>query len=75
MDVQQQCECIVGIHYPQPMIEFKEASSRNRQAMSSIRESIMAQNLVEPEHCRPSDEAEIRKFFWINEAAEPMQAF
>lgn len=69
MEDQQEYGCIIGVHYPQPMLDFNEVSTNNRRAMNSIREAILAKDLTQPEHCRPSDESEIRQFFWLSEIA------
>lgn len=65
MTLQSEYECVIGIHYPQPMIEYKEAAKRNRISMKNIREQLMNESKTQPEHCRPSSEDEIRQFFWV----------
>jgi hypothetical protein len=64
LHVQQESDCYVGINYPRPMIDLKSAAARNRAAMDSIRESLLSGISVQ-DHCRPSNEDEIRQFFWL----------
>lgn len=61
-DVQEEHDVIVGKDYPSPMIDLSEAMERNCQRMKNIRDSLIPQN-----HVRPSNEEEIRNFFWIAE--------
>ncbi|XP_063709618.1 cryptochrome-1 [Culicoides brevitarsis] len=70
MSLQQEYECIIGIHYPQTMLDFKEAAKRNRNKMKSIRDRILEERETQPEHCRPSSEDEIRQFFWLSNEIE-----
>jgi FAD binding domain of DNA photolyase len=64
LDVQQTAGCIVGVNYPRPMVDFKTASARNRDTMKYIRKSLLA-NGEAKQHCRPSNDQEIRQFFWL----------
>lgn len=70
MELQNECQCVIGIHYPQPMIDYKEAAKRNRIKMKNIREHLLNESEKQPEHCRPSNENEIRQFFWLSHNLE-----
>lgn len=59
--VQEDHECIIGQHYPEPMFDLEIASQINCQRMAKIREILIE---AQP-HVRPSNEDEIRTFFWI----------
>lgn len=59
--VQEDSKCIIGQHYPSPIIDLVQASQLNCSRMKSIREALME---TQP-HVRPSNEEEIRNFFWI----------
>lgn len=63
LDVQESehVNCIVGENYPLPMLDLMQASNINIQRMKNIRNSIVE---TKP-HVRPSNEDEIRMFFWI----------
>lgn len=63
VDVQVKHECIIGQHYPEPIIDLAQASQVNSNRMKKIRESLIE---GQP-HVRPSNEDEIRTFFWIAE--------
>lgn len=59
--VQKECGCVIGQEYPPSLIDLAQTSQMNCERMSKIRES-----LVESQpHVRPSNEDEIRTFFWI----------
>lgn len=61
LNIQNRRECVIGQHYPYPMIDLAVASQINCYKMKQIRDS-----LIEPQpHVRPSNEDEIRTFFWI----------
>lgn len=62
MQIQESAECVIGVHYPAPIIDIVSASQRNQKAMKEIRDTLMNET---PQHVRPSDEKEIRKFFWL----------
>lgn len=66
MELQLQYKCIIGVNYPQPMVDFKEVSSKNRQTMRNIRDKMLEDDIEQPEHCRPSCDDEIRQFFWLS---------
>lgn len=66
--------------YPQPMIDLKRAGENNSRAMKRIREAVLQSNqkaqsgeLVLPAHCRPSNEEEICKFFWLHDESNTNQ--
>lgn len=60
MEIQEEKEIILGQNYPLPMLDLNQAMQINCQRMKNIRESI-----VSTPHVRPSNENEIRNFFWI----------
>lgn len=59
-DIQEESEILMGQTYPLPMIDLTQMMQINCQRMKNIRESI-----VSKPHVRPSNENEIRNFFWI----------
>jgi cryptochrome len=61
MELQLFHECVIGQTYPSPIINLAEASQINCNRMKDIRESLIT---AKP-HVRPSNEDEIRTFFWI----------
>jgi cryptochrome len=60
MNIQEECEIILGQNYPLPMIDLTQMMQINCERMKNIRESIISKP-----HVRPSNENEIRNFFWI----------
>jgi cryptochrome len=60
-EIQERNECIIGDHYPYPMIDLTNAMQINSKRMKKIRDSLIE---TQP-HVRPSNEDEIRTFFWI----------
>jgi len=58
---QEQYECLIGVHYPERIIDLSMAVKRNMLAMKSLRNSL----ITPPPHCRPSNEEEVRQFFWL----------
>lgn len=70
IEVQVNFDCIIGEDYPYPIIDLEQASKINCERMETIRKSLTE---GQP-HVRPSNEEEIRNFFWI--AVEiPIQSF
>lgn len=63
ISVQETAECIIGEQYPRPIIDLNLAFQRNKTAMTKIRDSLMGTNTVD--HVRPSNEKEIKQFFWL----------
>ncbi|CRK90905.1 CLUMA_CG004594, isoform A [Clunio marinus] len=61
IDIQEDIECIIGQDYPSPMIDIVQALQINCNRMKKIRESLIESQ----PHVRPSNEDEIRTFFWI----------
>lgn len=59
--IQEEHNVIVGKDYPSPMFDLTQAMQINCQRMKNIRDSIVE---MKP-HVRPSNEEEIRNFFWI----------
>ncbi|XP_067615361.1 cryptochrome-1 [Eurosta solidaginis] len=66
-EVQKNCECVIGVHYPERIVDLARVSKRNTLAMKALRHSLIAEGAPEegPPHCRPSNEEEIRQFFWL----------
>lgn len=54
-------DCIIGEKYPEPIVNIKQAMEVNGNRMRKIRESLIESH----PHVRPSNEDEIRTFFWI----------
>lgn len=63
-EVQEKHECVVGRHYPEPIIDLAQALQINSNRMKKIRESLIEAQPVRS-HIRPSNDEEIRTFFWI----------
>ncbi|EDW83799.1 uncharacterized protein Dwil_GK13802 [Drosophila willistoni] len=61
---QERYECLIGVHYPEPIIDLSLALKRNTLAMTNLRNSL----ITPPPHCRPSNEEEVRQFFWLAES-------
>lgn len=66
LEVQEKAGCIIGKDYPNPIVNHKEASTRNKAYMDEIVGKFL--NNVPP-HCTPSKEEEIAEFAWL----EPVQ--
>lgn len=62
---QKRSKCIIGEHYPKRIIDFVKAAESNMTAMRNLRQDLMEGGAAPPPHCRPSDEAEVRQFFWL----------
>lgn len=62
VEVQEDVECVIGQNYPMPMIDLAQASHINCNRMKKIRDTLTAD--LQP-HVRPSNDEEIRNFFWI----------
>lgn len=58
---QEGFDCVIGEKYPEPIIDLKRAMETNANRMKKIRESLIESH----PHVRPSNEDEIRTFFWI----------
>ncbi|XP_037947512.1 cryptochrome-1 [Teleopsis dalmanni] len=67
MELQENVECVIGVHYPERMIDLSLASKRNMLAMRTLRDALIAEGAPNdgPPHCRPSNEEEVRQFFWL----------
>lgn len=67
LNIQEDSDCVIGIHYPERLIDLNVASKRNMLAMRALRNSLIAEGAPDegPPHCRPSNEEEIRNFFWL----------
>ncbi|KAM7361384.1 circadian regulator cryptochrome [Cochliomyia hominivorax] len=67
LHVQESVNCLIGVHYPDRLIDLNVASQRNMLAMRALRNSLIAEGAPDngPPHCRPSNEEEIRTFFWL----------
>ncbi|KAG5682744.1 hypothetical protein PVAND_012077 [Polypedilum vanderplanki] len=62
LEIQKRCRCVIGKDYPEPMIDLNRAMQINSSRMKEIRNSLIE---VKQPHVRPSNEDEIRTFFWI----------
>lgn len=74
VDVQEESGCVIGEHYPAPMIDLSTSGKANAKAMQQIRQSVLEggkNNSEELPHCRPSSEDEIRQFFWLTDDQSP----
>ena len=63
LQVQEKAKCIIGKDYPPPMVDHKAASQRNCRNMEELQKLLMARCNMEPEHVKPSDASEVKKFF------------
>lgn len=63
--VQESINCVLGVHYPERIVDLAVASARNIAAMNDIRNALI---IIDgpPSHCRPSNEEEVRRFFWLD---------
>lgn len=73
MELQEKLKCIIGVNYPAPIVNLKEASDRNLEAMQRLRDSLIARGAPKdgPPHCRPSNNAEILAFFRVTHSEMP----
>lgn len=60
---QERYECLIGVHYPERIIDLAKATNHNMLAMMALRNSL----ITPPPHCRPSNEEEVRQFFWLSD--------
>lgn len=60
---------MIGVDYPERIINLEQAGEKNCNAMKMIRESLISNGapINGPQHCRPSNDEEIRQFFWLVE--------
>ncbi|XP_073945628.1 circadian regulator cryptochrome isoform X2 [Choristoneura fumiferana] len=63
IDVQERAQCVIGTHYPAPIVDHLAAARRNRDAMQELRQMLEKA----PPHCCPSSEDEIRQFMWLHD--------
>lgn len=66
LDVQSRANCVVGIHYPNRIVDHKSAADLNKLKMQEIRDSLRER----PAHCCPSNAEEIRQFMWLKDCCE-----
>lgn len=59
--LQEARDCIIGQHYPSPIIDLAVESKINCDRMKAIRETL----IDDKGHVRPSSEDEVRTFFWM----------
>ena len=65
-DVQKVAECVIGEQYPAPIINHKEATKKNRDMMEELQAVLMKKcNMEQPKHIKPTDAAEIKVFFGL----------
>ena len=63
VEVQVRAGCVIGKHYPMPMVNHEEASIVNRNRMEEVRRRLMQKfETIEPKHVKPSDQDEINFF-------------
>jgi len=63
LEVQEKAKCIIGKDYPAPIVDHKAASQRNCRNMEELQKLLLARCNMEPEHVKPSDATEVKKFF------------
>ena len=62
LQVQEKAKCIIGKDYPAPIVDHKAASQRNCRNMEELQKLLLARCNMEPEHVKPSDATEVKKF-------------
>lgn len=75
LDVQEAANCVIGVNYPIQIVNLTAVSQRNGEAMKDYRNSLLVDTSTVNEgwsqsHCRPSNEEEIRQFFWLCSLAD-----
>ena len=69
--VQKRANCIVGRDYPSPIVDHKTASQHNSRNMEELQKLLLTRcNMEEPDHIKPSNENEVKKFFNIDPSEE-----
>ena len=63
--MQEKYNCIIGQDYPERIVDLATASQRNSAKMNALQQSLLSEDTKPPPHCRPSNEQEIRNFFWL----------
>lgn len=70
--LQKTLGCVIGVDYPNRIVDLEAASKRNIAEMQKIRELLSDGT---PPHCRPSNDREIRDFLLLSEEfVEKIQA-
>ncbi|XP_039961054.1 cryptochrome-1 [Bactrocera tryoni] len=66
-EMQENYECVIGVQYPERIVDLAKVSKRNTLAMQTLRQSLIAGGAPDegPPHCRPSNEEEVHQFFWL----------
>lgn len=66
-ETQENYECVIGVQYPERIVDLAKVSKRNTLAMQALRKSLIAGGAPDdgPPHCRPSNEEEVHQFFWL----------
>ena len=64
--MQEEAGCIIGSDYPAPMVDHKSAAARNCRSMAELQQILLNKCNKAPDHIKPSNEAEVKKFFNIN---------
>jgi len=63
LDVQKEAGCIIGMDYPQPMVDNLKTQKRNTETMRNFQTVLLTGNREEPPHVKPSNESEVESFF------------
>ena len=64
LEVQKEAGCVIGVDYPAPIVDHKEATKRNKDTMEEIQCMLIKKcNMEQLKHIKPSNEAEIKIFF------------
>ncbi|XP_050345943.1 cryptochrome-1 [Nymphalis io] len=66
LEVQERAGCVVGRHYPAPVVDHRAAAQRNRANMQDLRKMLEKA----PPHCCPSSEDEVRQFMWLGDETQ-----
>ncbi|XP_052810769.1 cryptochrome-1-like [Mya arenaria] len=62
--VQEKAGCIIGVDYPEPMVDHRKASKDCYNMMSEVKMKLAASG-KELEHCGPANSDEVSKFVWL----------
>lgn len=62
--MQKSLGCVIGVDYPNRIVDLDAVSKRNISEMQKIRELLSD---AAPPHCRPSSDREIRDFLLLPE--------
>ena len=65
--MQEEAGCIIGKDYPAPMVDHKVSAARNCRSMVELQEMLLKKCNMVPDHIKPSDENEVKKYFKVDQ--------